>query len=66
MRLSFSGVIHFVQLDADTCVIDGTLDGLSPGGEHGIAIHESGDLSVGCNGQEGGGLGGHYNPRGTR
>ena len=29
------------------CVIDGTVDGLSPG-LHGLNIHELGDLSQGC------------------
>ena len=42
------GVIRFVQVDAETCVIDGTLDGLSPGAEHGLAIHESGDFREGA------------------
>ena len=41
---SVRGVIRFVQVDAETCVIDGTLDGLSPGAEHGLAIHASGDF----------------------
>ena len=41
---SVKGVIRFVQVDAETCVIDGTLDGLSPGAEHGVAIHASGDF----------------------
>ena len=35
------------QVDPEECVIDGTIDGLSPG-EHGLAIHECGDLSGGC------------------
>ena len=40
--ISIPGVIRFVQVDSETCVIDGTLDGLSPGAEHGVAIHASG------------------------
>ena len=56
------GVIRFVQVDSETCVIDGTLDGLSPGAEHGVAIHASGDFSNGC-GADPDVLGGHYNPR---
>ncbi len=61
------GVVRFVQLDRDTCVVDGTIDGLSPGREHGLAIHASGDLSGGCGGDGGESrLGGHFNPRGAR
>jgi copper chaperone for superoxide dismutase len=41
------GVIRFVQTDANTCVVDGTLDGLSPG-LHGLHVHECGDISQGC------------------
>ncbi|QQP55988.1 Copper chaperone for superoxide dismutase [Caligus rogercresseyi] len=54
------GVIRFTQVDEDVCIIDGTLDGLSPG-YHGLAIHETGDLSKDCEG-----LGGHFNPRNAR
>ena len=54
------GVIRLTQVDAERCVIEGTIDGLAPG-EHGLAIHETGDTSMGC-----ASLGGHYNPRGTR
>ncbi|XP_033734618.1 copper chaperone for superoxide dismutase-like [Pecten maximus] len=42
------GVVRFVQTDNDTCVVDGTMDGLPPG-RHGLFIHECGDLSNGCN-----------------
>lgn len=35
------------QVSEDLCVIDGTVDGLSPG-LHGLNIHELGDLSQGC------------------
>lgn len=44
---SVQGVVRFLQVSEDTCVIDGTVDGLSPG-LHGIHIHEFGDLSMGC------------------
>jgi len=54
------GVIRLTQVDAERCVIEGTVDGLTPG-EHGLAIHETGDTSNGC-----ASLGDHYNPRGTR
>ena len=40
-------------------VIDGMVDGLSPG-LHGLHIHELGDLSAGC-----ASTGGHYNPTGA-
>ena len=39
------------------CIVEGTLDGLEPG-EHGLAVHEAGDVSRGCHS-----LGDHYNPR---
>ena len=58
-------MVRFVQVDAETCVIDGTLDGLVPGAEHGVAVHASGDFSGGC-GADPDVLGGHYNPRGAR
>ena len=40
-----------------SCVVEGTIDGLAPG-EHGLALHEAGDVSQGC-----ASLGDHYNPR---
>ena len=55
------GIVRFVQLDEATCLIDGTLDGLTPGQEHGLAVHECGDLSQGC-----GSVGLHFNPRKVR
>lgn len=42
------GVVRFVQVDDSTCVVDGTLDGLSPG-KYGVFLHEYGDISEGCN-----------------
>ena len=54
------GVIRMTQLDPEHCVIEGTVDGLTPGA-HGLAVHETGDTSQGC-----ASLGGHYNPRGAR
>lgn len=39
------GVVRFHQTEKE-CVIDGTIDGLTPG-EHGLHIHEYGDLSQG-------------------
>lgn len=40
------GVVRFVQTAPDTCIIDGTVDGLKPG-KHALAIHECGDTSNG-------------------
>ncbi|KAG8536189.1 hypothetical protein GDO81_026934, partial [Engystomops pustulosus] len=53
------GVVRFLQVSESTCIIDGTVDGLSAG-LHGIHIHEYGDLSMGCES-----CGGHYNPEGN-
>ncbi|OBZ84805.1 Copper chaperone for superoxide dismutase, partial [Choanephora cucurbitarum] len=39
-----SGLARFVQVDNETCLIDLTIEGLSPG-KHGVHIHESGDIS---------------------
>lgn len=44
---NIKGVVRFIQIDPNTCVIDGTIDGLNPG-KHGLFIHETGDLSNGC------------------
>lgn len=44
---SINGVVRFVQINEDECVIDGTIDGLTPG-NHGIHVYECGDLSNGC------------------
>ncbi|CAH0551240.1 unnamed protein product [Brassicogethes aeneus] len=41
------GVIRFEQATKNYCIIDGTVDGLSPG-EYQAAIHECGDISQGC------------------
>lgn len=43
------GVTRIVQSTMDTCIIDGTVDGLNPNSEHRLAIHEYGDISDGCN-----------------
>ncbi|XP_013790588.2 copper chaperone for superoxide dismutase-like [Limulus polyphemus] len=50
------GVVRFLQSNENTCIVDGTIDGLTPG-DHGIHIHEFGDLTGGCEG-----VGEHYNP----
>ncbi|CAI6365935.1 unnamed protein product [Macrosiphum euphorbiae] len=46
-KLGINGVVRFVQINNDECIVDGTIDGLSPG-KHGIHIYECGDLSNGC------------------
>lgn len=45
--MNVNGVVRFIQINENECVIDGTIDGLSPG-KHGIHIYECGDLSKGC------------------
>ena len=54
------GVVRLSQVSGEECVVEGVVDGLSPG-LHGLAVHETGDTSEGC-----ASLGGHYNPRGVR
>ena len=41
------GVIRMIQTSNSSCIFEGTIDGLSQG-QYGIAIHEAGDLSLGC------------------
>lgn len=41
------GVVRLVQVDDDNCLIDGAIDGLTPG-NHGLHVHECGDISQGC------------------
>lgn len=45
-KKNVQGVVRFVQASSQTCIIDGTVDGLKPG-LHGINIHECGDISQG-------------------
>jgi len=42
------GVTRFSQVSMNSCIIDGTVDGLLPNATHKIGIHEYGDLSNGC------------------
>lgn len=42
------GVVRFIQANENECIVDGTIDGLSPG-LHGLHVHELGDISDGCN-----------------
>lgn len=41
------GVVRLSQLDEEQCLIEGVLDGLTPG-KHKLNIHEFGDLTDGC------------------
>lgn len=41
------GVVRFLQKDENHCIVDGTIDGLTPG-EHGLHVYEYGDISGGC------------------
>ncbi|EXX69615.1 Ccs1p [Rhizophagus irregularis DAOM 197198w] len=50
------GLARLVQIDTDNCLIDVTIQGISPG-YHGIHIHELGDISRGSES-----TGNHYNP----
>ncbi|XP_061664407.1 copper chaperone for superoxide dismutase-like [Syngnathoides biaculeatus] len=54
------GVVRFLQLSAERCLIDGTVDGLEPGA-HGLHVHALGDLTEDCRS-----CGEHYNPFGRR
>lgn len=49
------GIVRFVQTN-DGCIVDGTIDGLTPGA-HGLHVHECGDISNGCQS-----VGEHFNP----
>ncbi|XP_065177411.1 copper chaperone for superoxide dismutase-like [Sycon ciliatum] len=55
-RSGVTGLARFTQVEDDKCILEGTVDGLSPG-KHGIHIHEYGDISQGCES-----VGDHFNP----
>lgn len=44
---SIQGVVRFLQLSEERCLIDGTIDGLEPG-PHGLHVHTLGDLTLDC------------------
>lgn len=44
---NIQGVVRFLQLSEETCLIDGTIDGLDPG-PHGLHVHTLGDLTQDC------------------
>nr|XP_040035599.1 copper chaperone for superoxide dismutase-like [Gasterosteus aculeatus aculeatus] len=54
------GVVRFLQLSEQCCLIDGTVDGLQPG-PHGLHVHTLGDLTQDCLS-----CGEHYNPFGRQ
>ncbi|XP_068444029.1 copper chaperone for superoxide dismutase [Clinocottus analis] len=54
------GVVRFLQLSEQRCLIDGTIDGLEPG-PHGLHVHTLGDLTLDCLS-----CGEHYNPFGRQ
>ncbi|XP_043931927.1 copper chaperone for superoxide dismutase [Protopterus annectens] len=54
------GVVRFVQLTEEKCIVEGTIDGLNPG-LHGLHVHEFGDLTDSCTS-----CGGHLNPYGKQ
>ncbi|XP_058518742.1 copper chaperone for superoxide dismutase isoform X1 [Ochotona princeps] len=53
------GVVRFLQLSPERCLIEGTIDGLAPG-LHGLHVHQLGDLTNDCSS-----CGDHFNPDGT-
>ncbi|XP_063001945.1 copper chaperone for superoxide dismutase isoform X2 [Elgaria multicarinata webbii] len=50
------GVVRFLQVSPEKCLIDGTVDGLEPG-PHGLHVHEFGDVTSACDS-----CGDHFNP----
>ncbi|XP_044304491.1 copper chaperone for superoxide dismutase isoform X2 [Varanus komodoensis] len=59
-RGSVQGVVRFLQVSPQRCLVDGTVDGLAPG-LHGLHVHDFGDISRGCDS-----CGEHFNPDGER
>uniref|UniRef100_A0A4X2JRZ5 Superoxide dismutase [Cu-Zn] n=1 Tax=Vombatus ursinus TaxID=29139 RepID=A0A4X2JRZ5_VOMUR len=52
------GVVRFLQVSPQRCLIEGTIDGLEPG-PHGLHVHQYGDLTQNC-----ASCGDHFNPEG--
>ncbi|XP_038948728.1 copper chaperone for superoxide dismutase isoform X1 [Rattus norvegicus] len=44
---TIQGVVRFLQLSSELCLIEGTIDGLEPG-LHGLHVHQYGDLTKDC------------------
>ncbi|XP_043673595.1 copper chaperone for superoxide dismutase isoform X4 [Vespula pensylvanica] len=55
-KIEKSGKKAVLKGYGEGCIVDGTVDGLEPG-QHGIHIHECGDISKGCES-----VGEHFNP----
>uniref|UniRef100_A0A6I8PGW3 Superoxide dismutase copper chaperone n=2 Tax=Ornithorhynchus anatinus TaxID=9258 RepID=A0A6I8PGW3_ORNAN len=53
------GVVRFLQVSPDCCLIEGTIDGLEPG-PHGLHVHQYGDVTQNC-----ASCGEHFNPTGA-
>ncbi|XP_074861875.1 copper chaperone for superoxide dismutase isoform X2 [Carettochelys insculpta] len=53
------GVVRFLQVSPEKCLIEGTIDGLESG-LHGLHIHEFGDITNSCDS-----CGDHFNPDGV-
>lgn len=45
---SVRGLVRLVQISQNELVVDGTVDGLTPG-KHALCVHECGDVTHGCN-----------------
>ncbi|GLV43239.1 uncharacterized protein CBL_14081 [Carabus blaptoides fortunei] len=45
--IDIKGVIRFMQITSDTCIVDGTIDGMEAV-PHSICVHECGDISQAC------------------
>uniref|UniRef100_A0A0G2JSZ9 Superoxide dismutase copper chaperone n=1 Tax=Rattus norvegicus TaxID=10116 RepID=A0A0G2JSZ9_RAT len=56
---TIQGVVRFLQLSSELCLIEGTIDGLEPG-LHGLHVHQYGDLTKDCSS-----CGDHFNPDGA-
>lgn len=42
------GMVRMVQATPDQCVLEATIDGLTPGLDYKVKVHDYGDLSKGC------------------
>eukprot|EP01083_Nonionella_stella_P178796 632775_1 len=56
-RTGVMGIARFIQLSQEQCSIEATIDNLPPNSEHGIHIHEFGQIS-----DDGAMAGKHFNP----
>jgi len=44
---SIAGVVRFVQVDEETCVVEGRVSGLEPGGAYAVTVRAFGDVTRG-------------------